>query len=102
MTSIERGAAEPLQIELTAIFDWYNEHRSHTGLDGKTPNEVYHDRYPSNRRLRIEPRKRWPRGSPCAKPWTLVAGKLGTRITIDIDCHAGRRHLPVVKLRRAA
>ena len=93
---------EPLHLELTAIFDWYNEHRPHTGLGGKTPNEVYHERYPANRRLRIEPRRRWPRGSPCAKPWALVAGKPGTRITINIDCHAGRRYLPVVKLQRAA
>ena len=93
---------ETLRLELTAIFEWYNKHRPHTGLGGKTPNEVYHDRYPANRRPRIEPRGGWPRGSPCAKPWALVAGKPGARITIDIDCHAGRRHLPVVQLKRAA
>ena len=46
--------------------------------------------------------QRWPRGSPCAKPWALVAGTPGSRVTIDIDCHAGRKYLPVVKLERAA
>ena len=32
---------ESLRRELVTIFDWYNEHRPHTGLAGKTPNEVY-------------------------------------------------------------
>ena len=45
---------------------------------------------------------RWPRGSPCAKPWALVAGKPGARFAARVDYHAGRRHLPVVSLYRAA
>lgn len=35
--------------ELTSFFTWYNEHRSHTMLHGKTPNEVYFRLRPANR-----------------------------------------------------
>ena len=88
--------------ELLFFTSWYNEHRPHTWLDGRTPNEVYFGRRPANRRPRIEPRKRWPRSSPCAGPRTLVAGKPGDRFSINVDYHAGRRHLPIVTLKRAA
>ena len=44
-------------------------------LGGKTSDEVYFHRFPANRRPRIEPRPAWPRGSPCALPHALVAGK---------------------------
>ncbi len=93
---------ELFRRELILLFEWYNESRPHTGLGGRTPNEAYREQYPANRRPRIEPRKHWPRGSPCAKPWALVAGKPGSRFTVQIDCLEGRRHLPVVKLKRAA
>ena len=47
------------------FFDWYNEHRPHSTLNGKTPDEVYFQtKHPANRMPRIEPRKDWPRGSP--------------------------------------
>ena len=65
---------ETFRGELVAFIDWYNEYRPHTTLGGKTPEEVYHNRYPANRRPWLEPRQRWPRGSPCAKPQTLIAG----------------------------
>jgi len=88
--------------ELVAFVDWYNEYRPHAFLCGRTPNEVYFRRYAASRKPRIEPRSRWPRGSPCAKPQTLVAGQPGDRFTIQVDFHAGRRHLPIVSLNRAA
>ncbi len=87
--------------ELKYAADWYNEMRPHTWLDGRTPNERYDGRFPANRRPRFEPRSRWPRGSPCAQPWALVRGKPGARLTLDVSFHAGRRHLPIVELRRA-
>ena len=65
------------QRELDAIVEWYNEHRPHERLGGRTPNEVYRHAFPANRRPRFEPRSRWPRGSPCAKPWALVRGSPG-------------------------
>ena len=99
LVSLQR---EMFRGEIISFFDWYNAYRPHTTLGGKTPNEVYHHRYPDNRRPRIEPREHWPRGSPCAKPQTLVAGKPGQRFEMIISFHEKRRHLPVVKLQRVA
>src|SRR5207245_2086493 len=61
--------------------DWYNQHRPHSTLGGQTPDELYFERFPANRRPRLEPRSTWPRGSPCALPHALVAGKPGARLT---------------------
>lgn len=66
---------ESFRRELHCFQDWYNEHRPHTTLDGRTLNEVYYQRRPAIQRPRIEPRKNWSRGSPCTKPWALVAGR---------------------------
>ena len=88
--------------ELTEIVAWYNESRPYTWLGGRTPNEVYFAKFPANRRPRFEPRSRWPRGSTCAKPWALVRGSPGTKLTIEVSYQAGRKHLPVIKLKRAA
>jgi hypothetical protein len=57
---------------------------------------------PPNRKPRFEPRSLWPRGSPCAKPWALVKGKPGVRIELHVEFKSGRKHLPIVGLRRAA
>jgi putative transposase len=88
--------------ELRCFSDWFNEHRPHTTLGGRTPDEVYFGRRSANRRPRIEPRQHWPRGSRCAKPQTLVAGQPGDRFTLHVDFHKRRRHLPIVTLQRAA
>ncbi|MDA2934965.1 integrase core domain-containing protein [Acidobacteria bacterium AH-259-D05] len=88
--------------ELLSFLDWYNEHRPHMTLGGSTPNEVYFGQRPANRRPRVEPRKRWPRASLCANPRTLVAGQPGDRFSLEVSYHGGRRHLPIVSLRRAA
>ena len=88
--------------ELTEIVAWYNEHRAHTWLGGKTPNEVYFAKFPANRRPRFEPRVRWSRGSPCAKPWALVRGSPGAKLTLEVSFQAGRKHLPIVRLERVA
>jgi hypothetical protein len=71
-------------------------------LGGKTPNEVYFRKFPANHRPRIEPRPNWPRGSPCAWPQALMAGKPGARFDLEIEHMAGHAHLPIVQLRRAA
>jgi hypothetical protein len=88
--------------ELRCYQEWFNEQRPHTTLGGRTPNEAYFNRRPGNRRPRVEPRRHWPRGSPCAKPWAIVAGKPGDAFAIRVDFRQGRRHLPVVSLKRAA
>jgi len=39
---------------------------------------------------------------PCASPHAPVAGHCGARIRLDVRYHLGRKHLPIVDLRRAA
>jgi hypothetical protein len=87
--------------ELNQIVEWYNLFWPHTWLGGKTPNEVYFGAFPANRRPRFETRSRWPRGSPCARPWALVRGSPGAKLTLHVSFHAGQRHLPIVTLKRA-
>lgn len=93
---------EKFQQELSAIVEWYNQHRPHEYLGGRTPNEVYHGWFPANRKPRYEPRSHWPRGSPCAKPWALVRGSPGAKLTLELSYHRDRKHLPIIKLKRAA
>ena len=88
--------------EVGCAIDWYNEHRPHETLGGKTPNEVHFSRPPANEQPRIEPRQKWPRGSPCAKPQVDIQGDPGDAMILEIDCHEGRRHLPVIRARRVA
>jgi putative transposase len=90
------------QRELTHFVAWYNAHRPHAALKGRTPNEVYLRLRPANRRPRIEPRKRWPRCAPCAGPRTLIAGQPGDRFTLAVALVGGVLHLPIVSLKRAA
>jgi putative transposase len=88
--------------ELGELASWYNTHRPHMSLDGRTPGEVYHRQRAANRQPHFEPRPEWPRCSPCAGPVTLVKGKPGVRLQLEIAIHGGRRHLPIVTLKRAA
>ena len=87
---------------LQELAAWYNAHRPHMSLGGRTPEEVYGRHRPANRQPRFEPRPRWPRPSPCAKPVTLVKGKPGVRLAMEVVFHGGQRYLPIVTLRRAA
>jgi putative transposase len=93
---------DAFQRELDAVIGWYNESRPHTWVGGKTPDEVYHGRFAANRKPRLEPRSRWPRGSACARPWALVRGSPGARFELQVAFHKGRRHLPVVAIVPAA
>jgi hypothetical protein len=91
-----------LEADISLYVAWHNEHRPHTALQGRTPNEVYFGRRAANQALRFEPRPNWPRGSPCARPQTPVRGRPGVRIELAVDFEGGRKHLPVVALRRVA
>jgi transposase InsO family protein len=93
---------EAFRRELRSTVEWYNAFRPHTWLGGRTPDEVYFGKFPANRRPRFEPRTRWPRGSPCAKPWALVRGKPGAKVAMEVTFHAGRKHLPIITVKRAA
>jgi len=94
--------SEAFHRELRIFEFWFNQHRPHSALDGKTPYEMYHEILPGCQRPRIEPRSRWPRSAPCASPHAPVAGHCGAHIHLDARYHWGRKHLPIVALRRAA
>ena len=90
------------QRELAAFVSWYNGDRPHSGLATRTPDEVYFGRRPRCRAPRFEPRPRWPKRSPCAGPQALVRGRPGVTLDLTVGYPAGRKHLPVVGLHRAA
>lgn len=91
-----------LRRELALYVAWYNGDRPHTVLDGRTPDEVYYDRLPACAVPRWEPRRRWPRGSPCAGPQAKIRGRCGARLELQVSHRACRKHLPIVTLNRAA
>ena len=88
--------------EIVLFAEWYNEHRPSTALIGRTPDEVYRDLPPACSSPRMEPRRQWPRGSPCAAPQATVRGRRGVRVELDVRYLAGRKHLPIITLARAA
>lgn len=85
-----------MRRELAVYSAWYNEHRPHTWLGGRTPDEVYNSRPPAIASPHFEPRPRWPRGVGKRK------GPAGVRLALCLGHYANRRHLPLVGLRRAA
>jgi len=91
-----------IEQELALYVSWYDGHRPHSRLGAATPDEVYHHRRPATKTPRFEPRPRWPRRSPCASPQSLIRGQPGVALDIAVRYHAGRRHLPIVTLKRAA
>jgi transposase InsO family protein len=93
---------EKIREELSRFAGWYNGHRPHMTLKGSTPDEVYHRQHPTCRYPRLEPRGHWPRASPCAQPRVPIRGWPGQRLELNVEFHAGRKHLPIVTLRRAA
>jgi transposase InsO family protein len=70
---------EAFRTMLGHLAAWYNAHRPHASLAGRTPDEVYHRKRAANHQPRFEPRPRWPRASGCAKPVMLVKGAPGVR-----------------------
>ena len=90
------------QAGLGWYFSFYNQHRPHTTLAGRTPDEMYFACRPANTGPRYEPRWGWPRPAPCANPTTLIRGAPGVRLEMELSFHGGRKHLPVIELHRAA
>ena len=88
--------------EVASFFTWYNECWPHAMLQGKTPNEDHFSLRPATRRLRIEPRERWPRSAPCVKPLTLIVDPPGNRFVVQIKFHDNKRHLPKLAMKPAA
>jgi len=88
--------------EIDLYVGWFNVHRPHGWLNGRTPDEVYFGTMPACRKPRFEPRARWPRRSPCAQPHALVRGRPGAVVELRVGYRAGRKHLPLVTLKRVA
>ncbi len=91
----ERG----FRRELALFSDWYNRHRPHSARRGQTPAEIHNGMKPAGQCSRFEPRERWPIG---ASPQAPVAGEHGTIVRLEVSHLSGRRHLPIVTLKRAA
>jgi hypothetical protein len=94
--------AKIFRQELSWFRHWYNQHRPHTTLGGRTPDEIYFHQRPANRSPRFEPRALWPRPARCALPQVLVKGQPGVRLELAVSYQHARRHLPLAALRRAA
>ena len=104
---IRRLILVPLSVgsfrrELADFIGHYNAERPHERLMGATPNEKYFRLRPACRAPRFEPRVAWPRRSRCAQSQALVRGRPGVKLELIVEFKAGRKHLPVVELRRAA
>jgi transposase InsO family protein len=106
-TECTRHVLIPLQTsamrcEIGAYVMWYNEHRPSQALGGRTPGEIYANLRPANSKPRFEPRRRWPTGGACASPQTVIRSECGRKLSLVVGHVDGRRHLPVVELRKAA
>ena len=84
--------------ELLCHLDWYNEHRPHDHLQGRTPDEVYYDHPAAALAARFEPRAGRSAAASCAAPRVPARGAPGQELRLVVDYHAGRKHLPIVKL----
>jgi putative transposase len=96
------AGCQAMAAELSLYAAWFNAHRPHVALGGRTPNEVYFRRKPANTKPRHEPRPCWPRASPCANPQAPVRGHCGARAELTLAFIADRRHLPLIRLKRTA
>jgi hypothetical protein len=91
-----------MRLELGTCARWYNVHRPHQALGGRTPREVYVGLHPASARPRYEPREKWPIAGTSAGALATTRGDRGARLALVVGHVAGRHHLPVVELRKAA
>ena len=96
------GVAQ-MREEVRVFCLWYNGVRPHSSLGGATPDEVYFGVKPARDGPRFEPRKRFPlRLKPSKSAPQAVRSKRGVKLELHVSHFEGRKHLPVVVLRRAA
>ena len=86
--------------ELSLWATWYNSHRPHMALRGRTPDEIYFRKRAANTLPRIEPRLGLKHSSPCAAPHTMMAGKAGRKVDVKLTFLEGRKHLPIIQVLR--
>jgi hypothetical protein len=88
-----------LAAEVAAYVGWYEMHRPHQGLHGRTPHEVRTGEKPAREDRRLEPRADYP----LRKTDRLPRGKrVKGKLVLVVDHFERRPHLPVVSLRQAA
>lgn len=89
------------QREMSLYLAWYNADRPHTRLRGCTPDECTSDDTLRTGCLASNPG--WDgRRSRCAPPQVLVRGRPGAALELRVEFHCGRKHLPLVTLKRVA
>jgi hypothetical protein len=94
---------QAMQSTVRQYIAWYNGHRPHTTLGGRTPDEVFEGRAAANEALRFEPRKCYPlRRHPARAAPKAVRGKRGVVLELVVKRLDDQPHLPIVELRRAA
>jgi len=82
-----------MRREVSLYSTWYNEERPHQRLHGLTPAEVYDGT--SMQAAQLEPRPKWPLASD-------EDSMRVRRVQLVVKFVEGRRHLPIVELRRVA
>ena len=93
---------EYFQAEIRWTIEYYNSHRPHTFLNGRTPNEACYPSIPANIAPRFEPRKRWPAESKCASPQSPLIDEPWKKFKLHISYYEGRKHLPIIELKAVA
>jgi len=93
---------ERTRREIAFYVEWYNAHRPHSALGVRTTDEVYNGLPPACEKPRLEPRARWPAESRCAAPQPPMDRDGPHEAHVEVSFLGGRRHLPIVSLRRAA
>ena len=83
-----------MRSELSACTTWFNKHRPHQALDGCTPREIYEDP------ALLDPSPGTDTRQAHSTIHNVVAPR--PRCTLVVTYHEGRRHLPIIELRRAA
>jgi transposase InsO family protein len=83
---------EAMRKELSVYSSWFNEHRPHQAFAGCTPREIYEGAVPLNqaRCSDLRPARR-------AQNHTVPG-----RLRLAVTYHEGRRHLPIIELKRVA
>jgi hypothetical protein len=87
--------------ELIRYVIWYNEHRPHQYLNGRTPNEVYESRFPARDGPRLDTSSKYPLNARDGNH-TSTLSQRAANLQIVVTHLDDRRHLPIVSIELAA
>jgi hypothetical protein len=91
-----------MEAALDAYRIWFNEHRPHEALGGRTPAEVRDGIMPARDGPRIEPRNRMPHARASPDGTGPPSRRVRSQLELVVSHVGGLRELPVVELREAA